>query len=382
MKKFIIYYLLFLLIFSFFQMEILSEEVRILGKIQSVRNSNIVTFLSKKKPDKLDYLIFSKNAIIGKIKILHILKCDSVEFKYKIISSFVIKNKNIKLQAGDIIGLEKDKNKYKRDFSQNFYNEKIRYQSNIITRKDNREMILIPSGKFIFGSNHGDKDEYPEQILDLKNYYIDKYEVSNKDFKKFIDSTDSPYPKSWGGRFADNNLPVLVTYIEAEKYSKWAGKRLPTEVEWEKAARGSGSKKLLNYPWGENFYPNKANSMELWNNKSYKDEIKSIFNVSESGLLPVDSFKRIGLSPFGIVNMAGNVYEWTSSWYQKYNGNIFTNKKYGYKYKVIRGGAWFSNKLDIRSTNREIGGIPNIFDDNFFGFRCIMDVRILDKIVR
>ena len=349
------------------------------------------------------------------------------------------------------------------------YFEKIIFKNEIISKIDNRKMVLIPSGKFIFGSNSGDRDEYPEQVLPKSNFYIDKYEVSNKDYKKFLDETKSKPPLSWkNGKYniKYSDFPVLVTFYEAERYAKWSGKRLPSEKEWEKAARGTAdlnesvpnNKKV--FPWGIDFSPQRANTIEfwpvnemkkgikkivkvkylilfnrnfkgrdsnldkLWNNdkiaKNIKEEIKEKIKVMKysidsnkkyfyielwleietgnallneinislnneyiimvpRGLLPIYFFQGKGDSPFNVVNMSGNASEWTSSWYMPHEGNNKKNRRYGKQYKVIKGGAWFSNMKKIRVSNREIGGIPNLYRDNISGFRCIKDATFIDR---
>jgi formylglycine-generating enzyme required for sulfatase activity len=254
-------------------------------------------------------------------------------------------------------------------------------------------MILIPEGKFVFGSNNGDIDEEPQQILFLDNYYIDKYEVSNANYYYYVKQTNTKPPAAWiNGKFVKNtgSFPVLVSWHEAKKYAEWAGKRLPNEQEWEKAARGPGLEKAKKhdetyiyienpviYPWGNKYEIERANSIELWESKEAGNKIKKIYT---KGVIPVDSFKKKNKSYYGIINMAGNACEWTSSWYKAYKGSRHSNKKYGTQYKVIRGGAWFNKKYKLRTTNREIGGLPNLYEDNIAGFRCVKDPAMRDKL--
>jgi formylglycine-generating enzyme required for sulfatase activity len=253
-------------------------------------------------------------------------------------------------------------------------------------------MILIPAGKFILGSNSGEKDEAPEQIIKLDDFYIDKYEVTNSDYYLYIIKSNSKPPISWvKGTFNDgeDNFPVIVSYNEAVKYAEWASKRLPTEEEWEKAARGTGleiikdsdgvyyvNEKPIIYPWGNKFDPSKTNSVEFWETKNIGEEIKKKYN---KGLLPVHMFQDEGNSVYGVVNMCGNASEWTSSWYSAYKGSKYIDKMFGKQVKVIRGGSWFSLKDKLRVSNREYGGIPNLYEDNIAGFRCVKDPTIIDR---
>jgi formylglycine-generating enzyme required for sulfatase activity len=163
-------------------------------------------------------------------------------------------------------------------------------------------MILVPAGEVRIGSLPGDKwsddDELPQRVVDVAAFYIDQFEVTNIDYKRFVDATGWRPPPGWKeGRYPEelDFYPVVeVTWWDATAYARWAGKRLPTEEEWEKAACGTDERR---FPWGEEFDPERANN--------------------DIDLLPVVS-KLEGAGPFGAVNMAGNVAEWTASVYAPY----------------------------------------------------------------
>jgi formylglycine-generating enzyme required for sulfatase activity len=149
---------------------------------------------------------------------------------------------------------------------------------------------------------------------------------------------------------------VSVNWYEASAYCKWLSAvtggnyRLPTEIEWEKAARGVNGRK---YPWGDNFDFRKCNSVE-----------SQIFKTTPIGLYPK------GVSPFGLWDVSGNVAEWTSSWYQAYPSNLFEQNEFGEKYRVVRGGSWNYNQNSVRCAYRSRND-PVDFSYRGFGFRLL-----------
>jgi formylglycine-generating enzyme required for sulfatase activity len=248
------------------------------------------------------------------------------------------------------------------------------------------EMITIPAGEFIIGNNgrsegegSGDPDEIPVHKVYLDAYRIDKYEVTNAQYKAFVDATNHRPPKLWqparpaGGpaRPRDGSGPgityppekadhpvVYVDWYDANEYCHWIGKRLPTEEEWEKAARGPDGRI---FPWGNTFDVKKANSPQYWLSLN-----------KEGSTTPVGRFEN-GKSPYGVYDMAGNVYEWTSNWYKPYPRNMEFNAHYGEKNKIVRGGSWYDCLsygcgLSAPSYNRSRFA-PEIRNKGF-GFRC------------
>ncbi len=225
----------------------------------------------------------------------------------------------------------------------------------------NKDMVLIPAGEFIMGSNDRWDDENPEFISKTSAYLIDIHEVTNSQYKKFVDETRYPSPVFWDGDEIPKGLedhPVTyVSWNEASSFCRWSGKRLPAEAEWEKAARGEMGR---TFPWGNEFNPSKSNSPESGN----------------KGTRPVRSYES-GKSPYGIYDMAGNVWEWTSSWYQPHPGNNIPNPRYGKTNRVIKGGSWFDCLeygcgLSALSYNR--GAFVPSTRNNTIGFRCAKDI--------
>lgn len=232
-------------------------------------------------------------------------------------------------------------------------------------------MVLIPAGKFIMGSDKRMPDEGPQHTVNLDSYYIDVYEVTNAQYKKFIDATHRRSPSHFRNRTyppgkADH--PVTeVTWYDAKAYCDWAGKRLPTEEEWEKAARGTDGRM---FPWGDEFDTDKANTPQRWEKLH-----------QEGDTMPVGSFPN-GISPYGVYDMSGNVWEWTSSWYKAYPGNKHPSENYGEQYKTLKGGSWWDCSF------YKCGISAPVFNRSFFirgthnksfGFRCAKDAGPADK---
>lgn len=229
------------------------------------------------------------------------------------------------------------------------------------------EMILIPAGKFVMGTDYRLPDEGPQHEVTLPAYYIDKFEVTNLQYKQFIDATKRRSPDHFRNRtFPEGKADHPVTYVtwdDAKAYCQWAGKRLPTQEEWEKAARGTDGRM---FPWGNEFDINFANTPVRW----------AALKV-EGDTTPVGAFES-GKSPYGLYDMSGNVWEWTSSWYEAYPGNKRITENYGEKYKVLKGGSWWDCSF------YKCGISAPVFNRSFFhphtknesfGFRCARDAK-------
>jgi formylglycine-generating enzyme required for sulfatase activity len=219
-------------------------------------------------------------------------------------------------------------------------------------------MVEVPAGPFTMGSDASDPEDAPAHEVDLPAFEIDKFEVTNVDFATFVEATGyETYAKQKGfrtwrdewGEGEDNHPVVMVNWEDALAYCEWLGKRLPTEAEWEKAARGDDGR---SFPWGEGWDPNKA-------------------NVKETGLrtpVTVGSFGE-GASPYGVEDMVGNVWEWTADWYQPYPGNTTDDPYYGEQFRVTRGGGWFDEEPQATTFNRNAGDPQTTVNDDV-GFRC------------
>ena len=205
------------------------------------------------------------------------------------------------------------------------------------------------------GSNH--EVERPPHVVSVGAFEIDKFEVTNQEFERFVwetgHVTDAEKAGETSWRYYAKDKPqhpvVKVTWNDAIAFCEWAGKRLPSEAEWEKAARGTDAR---SYPWGNQWDAAKANSKEAGNR----------------GTTAVGSFPA-GASPYGVLDMAGNVAEWTTDWFKAYPGGDFYSPYFGEKYRVIRGGGWFSDKILVRTTERSASGVELANDD--VGFRCV-----------
>ena len=241
------------------------------------------------------------------------------------------------------------------------------------------EMILIPAGEFIIGNNgrgaeegSGDPDEMPEHTAYLDAFRIDRYEVTNAQFEVFVDATNHRPPKHWqtprpaGGSAQgmtyspdkSNHPVVYVDWYDANDYCRWTGKRLPTEEEWEKAARGTDGRI---FPWGNQYDAKKANTPQYW------------LSMNKDGdTMPVGRFEA-GKSPYGLYDMAGNVYEWTANWYKPYPGNREFNAHYGEKNKIVRGGSWYdclSYGCGLSAPGYNRSRFAPEIRNKGFGFRC------------
>ena len=283
-----------------------------------------------------------------------------------------------------------------------FKEVKKKYQK--IHAKDQSILVFIPQGPFVLGKddknslgrtyytseatlkrNEVEKQLHQKRVhyIELPDYYIDKFEITNRQFADFLNETGATQPPSWRNDLPAE-LPVnYVSYNQASAYCSWAGKRLPTELEWEKAARGSGLERQITRK--ETFlYYKRAQDYPLAGGFS-----KQRCNTSERGLGKALAVTELtDDSPYGIKGMCGNVAEWTSSWLLPYRGNSSKavrdfSKRYkrpyknmfGRRFKVIRGGAYYLSRQWARSYERMAGGSPSLHNDYRAGFRCALSAK-------
>jgi len=285
-------------------------------------------------------------------------------------------------------------------------------------------MVRVPAGKFIMGSNNSGEaqagkefgnakpwylDEHPQRKVTTPAYAIDQFEVTNAQYREFVQKAQHVPPTVWVDsgyilslkmeklapldadqlrRLATkvfhldmdtttlekeqllkaikerlalmDKLPVtFVSWFDADGFCRWAGKRLPTEMEWEKAARGAQGNE---FPWGAEWGAGKSNSGdESW----------------DDGVAPVGSYPT-DKSPFNVYDLAGNVSEWVADWYKPYPGSDYKSDDFGTQYKVIRGAAWgreghYAIKLFQRGAYRFNLSPDSTLAD--LGFRCAKDIK-------
>lgn len=284
------------------------------------------------------------------------------------------------------------------------------------------DMVLVPAGKFIMGSDKGDVDamgaeygnvkplyldEHPLHTVELPDFYIDAYEVTHEQYAQYVIATGTTPPVQWAEdgyllslRKADmghlpldvlrklaskafhldidtrsmskealvlainerltymDHLPVnYVTWSDAEQFCRWAGKRLPSEAEWEKSARGPNGRE---FPWGDVWQAGMSDTEdEQW----------------DDGIAPVDAYES-DKSEYNVYGLTGNVSEWVADWYQAYPGSDYKSENFGEKLKVVKGAGWGGNghyALHLFQRAAYRGAFPNEGSYADVGFRCVAD---------
>ena len=240
-----------------------------------------------------------------------------------------------------------------------------------ITDSKGVDMVLVPVGQFTMGNDNGNADEKPAHEVYLFNYYIDKFEVTNALYRACVDVGEcrlwvrSPMRPNYYNNSEFDNYPMIeVDWDMAKTYCEWRQTRLPSEAEWEKAARGTDGR---TYPWGEGLDCSRANYR---NGDAY-----CVGNTTAVGIY------ESGKSVYGVYDLIGNVNEWVNDLYSETyydtlpapNTNIATTNPLGPETgssRVLRGGSWSSYVYQVNSTVRA-SKIPYGYSSNDIGFRCV-----------
>jgi len=291
----------------------------------------------------------------------------------------------------------------------------------LLGRERELDMVRIPAGPFLMGTSAAQRrylkerygwdydwigDEMPQRSVELPDYFIDRTLVTNKDFAAFVQAsgyrttaeqegwgyvwragdlqevkgTDWAHPRGPGSTWEEipDHPVVLVSWHDAAAYAEWAGKQLPTEAEWEKAARGADGRL---WPWGDEWDDARCNTAGRIAGRPLLKEADwrawwNSFDVVQYGAptTPVGSFPA-GASPYGLLDCAGNVWEWTADWYKPYPGSEYRSGRFGETYRVLRGGAWINHPIDARMPSRDSFHPAKRYI--FSGFRCVVVAPVI-----
>jgi formylglycine-generating enzyme required for sulfatase activity len=245
-----------------------------------------------------------------------------------------------------------------------------------VRQADGMLMVYVPAGEFLMGSaeGEGDPDEHPQHAVFLDAFWIDRTEVTNAQYRQCVEAGACSKPGCWGDSRlnADQQPAACVKWSRADAYCRWAGARLPTEAEWEKAARGTDGRI---YPWGNEFDGTRLNFCDKNCASAWRD---SSADDGYAHTAPVGSYPA-GASPYGALDMAGNVWEWAADWYaaDTYARSPERNPSGpdSGQYRVQRGGSWADDEYSVRSAAH--GGDDPLVAYGDVGFRCAVSASAL-----
>jgi formylglycine-generating enzyme required for sulfatase activity len=231
-------------------------------------------------------------------------------------------------------------------------------------------LVYIPEGAFEMGTQTGEPDELPVHTVSLEAFWMDQTEVTNAQYAACVAGGGCGPPYSvasntlskYYGVAAYANYPVIfVSWDDATAYCKWAGRRLPAEAEWEKAARGGLEGAI--YPWGDEApvcTPGRQNGAQ--------------YSSCSDDTVPIKTFTPNG---YGLYDMAGNVYEWVADWYlSSYYASSVLQNPMGPEsgvYRLLRGGAWYFANSSLRVADRYY--LEPTYSSSLLGFRCVLDLE-------
>ena len=232
-------------------------------------------------------------------------------------------------------------------------------RKDLLPEANKRRMLEIPGGQFTMGGSQEDSpdSERPEHPVNVSTVFMDAYPVTNQDYREFVNCTGHKTPIHWQRGTAPTGLarhPVVnVSWQDAKAYADWMGARLPTEAEWEKAARGTDERL---YPWGSRFVEDRCNS-----------------NNVVGATVMVDEYP-LGRSPYGVWDLSGNAYEWCEDFYDedyyKFSPGANPRGPEGGQERVIRGGFFGETRPNVRTTHRS--SAPETHTRETIGFRLAM----------
>ena len=313
---------------------------------------------------------------------IHVVGLGSIRMgEMRSLATYNLKEESARIRAaGEDIALH-EVNEHSKSLPKGYT---VSEANSLLTKAQWQELdstVEIPAGEFQMGTNlkNADASSRPMHAVSLKGYRIDKYLVTNAQYARFIAATGHRPPSDWkDGKIPQGALlhPVtMVNWYDAQAYAKWAGKRLPSEAEWEKAARGTDGRR---WPWGNEMDPKRLNTY---------------YNVGSAN--DVTAYAN-GVSPYGVYDMAGNVDEWVNDDFLPYEGTdaekeVFKGKiakvqsdqdramklsdlvPVDRNYKVLRGGSWKGDPFSTATYHRDYSW-PNYASD-FYGFRCASDLK-------